>query len=566
MNLDAAITDPVRTIYGEVPAVLADGLERILQANHPSSTANSPWSQRDVVLITYADQVRDSGVSPLQALTDFLIDHQLDRLIRCVHLLPFCPYTSDDGFSVIDYLAVDPESGTWDDIHRLGETFDLMYDLVLNHVSQKHEWFQQYLQGNPEYADFFIDQDSTVDLADVVRPRSLPLLTEFDSAAGLKHIWTTFSADQVDLNYANPKVMLAVIETLVEYARRGARIIRLDAIAFLWKEVGTTCVHLPQTHAAVRLMRQILDRTAPGTLVLTETNVPHEENISYFGDGTDEAHMVYQFSLPPLLLDAIHSADTTILRDWLKTLEPPTETTTFFNFTASHDGIGVRPLEGIVPAQRVASLVDTVAKHGGRVSLRRNADGTDTPYELNITYLEAVADAKLVSPAEHARRFLATQAIMLSMQGMPAIYFHSLVGSPNDHRGVEQSGQNRRINRRKYERSELELALADPHSLQRRVFDGYQRLLQVRAQQPGFHPNAKQQVIDLPGDGLLGFIRTASSGEQLAVLANLSERPRKVDASVLPVELCYDELAQQRIWQKEGISMRPFQVRWLTAN
>lgn len=568
MTIDPTIAKLIQRIYGEIPDVLADGLQRIIIETDGGTTKDQTtlWSERDVVLITYADQVRDSAATPLQTLNSFLLEHQLDQLIRCVHLLPFCPYTSDDGFSVSDYLAVDPEAGSWDDIQELGRSFDLMYDLVLNHSSQQHQWFQGYLNGNADVADFYIDQDPAADLSAVVRPRSLPLLTKFNSAEGEKNIWTTFSADQVDLNYANPKVMLAMIETLVEYARRGARIIRLDAIAFLWKEVGTTCVHLPQTHAAVQLMRRVLDLAAPGTLVLTETNVPHRENISYFGDGTDEAHMVYQFSLPPLLLDAIHSGDTTILRDWLKTLEPPTEQTTFFNFTASHDGIGVRPLEGIVPEQRVKNLVDTVRRHGGRVSMKGNPDGSESPYELNITYMAAVADAASVSPAEHARRFLATQAIMLSMQGMPAIYFHSLVGSANDQQGVQESGQNRRINRHKYERTNLDAKLADPHSLQRRVFDGYRRLLQIRVEQPAFHPNASQRVIDLPGDGILGFVRTATTGEQVVVLANLSDNCRNLDTPALGTDLRYDTLAQERVWPADGIPLRPFQVRWITSD
>ncbi len=563
-NLDSTTAGLIQEIYGRVPEVLADGIAALEDHRIDRGEADSLWSQQDVVLITYADQIRAPDRSPLQAHREFLLDHRLDQLIRCVHLLPFCPYTSDDGFSVVDYLAVDPEAGTWDDIAELGNSFDLMFDLVLNHASQKHKWFQRYLSGDPDYADFFIDQDPSSDLSQVVRPRSLPLLTEFESPEGVKHVWTTFSADQVDLNYGNPRVMLAMLETLVEYARRGARIIRLDAIAFLWKEVGTNCIHLPQTHAAVRLMRRVLDRVAPGTLVLTETNVPHAENISYFGNGDDEAHMVYQFSLPPLLLDAIHHGETSILSKWLETLRPPTKQTTFFNFTASHDGIGVRPLEGIVPTERIEKLAEVVRSHGGRVSTRRKPDGSDSPYELNITYLEAVADATAVSPAEHARRFLATQAIMLSMQGVPAVYFHSLVGSPNDQAGVESSGQNRRINRHKYDRSELEEALSRPHSLQRRVFDGYQRLLEVRRAQAAFHPSATQTVMHLQCDGLLGFLRAAESGQRLAVIANLSNDPKWVDSSQVDEELRYDELALERLWKDDPIPMRPFQVRWLT--
>ena len=249
MKIDSTTTGLIQQIYGSVPDVLAEGLAAMEE--RVDDAGGELWSQRDVVLITYADQVRREGISPLQAQLDFLIDHALDDEIRCVHLLPFCPYTSDDGFSVVDYLQVDPDSGTWDDIANMGDSFDLMFDLVLNHCSQKHEWFQRYLSGDPEYADYFIDQDPEADLSQVVRPRSLPLLTEFDSADGVKHVWTTFSADQVDLNYANPRVMLAMLQTLVEYAKRGARIIRLDAIAFPVERAGHH-LHSPASDARCR--------------------------------------------------------------------------------------------------------------------------------------------------------------------------------------------------------------------------------------------------------------------------------------------------------------------------
>ncbi|TWU33407.1 alpha-amylase family glycosyl hydrolase [Novipirellula artificiosorum] len=562
------IKDLLRELYGHVPGELLSGIEALMQTtadSNPSETmsTNSLWSEQDVVLISYADQIRSDDACPLETLRSFLIENELDDQIRCVHLLPFFPYTSDDGFSVVDYLEVDQDSGNWDEIARIGESFDLMFDLVLNHCSQSHAWFRRYLNGDPDYESFFIDQDPSMDLSAVTRPRSLPLLTPFESSTGEKHIWTTFSADQVDLNYANPHVMLRMLETLVEYGRRGARIIRLDAIAYLWKIVGTSCIHLPQTHAAVRLMRAVLDQAVPGTLVLTETNVPHVENIRYFGSGDNEAHMVYQFSLPPLLLDAIHSGDTSALQQWLKTLSPPSSTTTFFNFTASHDGIGVRPLEGLVAPERVRALAEVVRNAGGRVNTRRNADGTDAPYELNITYLDAVADRRSVSPAEHSRRFLATQAIMLAMQGVPAVYFHSLVGTPNDEEGVRQSGQNRSINRHKYRRDELEGALADVDSLQRRVFDGYRRLLNVRKTLVAFHPNASQTVLELPVDGLLGFLRKSASGETVAVIANLSDQPKTIDASVIGYTAAFDVLAEETLRTLGEIALRPFQVRWI---
>ena len=563
--MDSQIAELVQSIYGGPETELLSGLQVLLDsASISEKTDDELWNETDVVLITYADQIRDDGISPLHAQRRFLIDYGLQGTLSCVHLLPFCPYTSDDGFSVVDYLAVDEASGDWVDIGELGRSFDLMFDLVLNHASQKNKWFQEYLSGNPSYANFFIDVDPNLDLSMVVRPRSLPLLTKFATSEGDKHIWTTFSDDQVDLNYANPKVMLQMIQVLVEYARRGARIIRLDAIAFLWKEIGTNCLHLPQTHAAVKLMRRVLDLVVPGTILLTETNVPHEENLSYFGEGTDEAHMVYQFSLPPLLMDAIHSGDTSILKAWLSELHPPSSKTTFFNFTASHDGIGVRPLEGLVPDERLEKLVNVVRERGGMVNTRRTAEGQDRAYELNLTYFSAVSGGEEESSEMRVRRFLATQALMLSMQGVPAVYFHSLVGSPNDYEGMRTSGQNRRINRYKYDREEIDIALSEKNGVQRRVFDGYRRLLEVRRNQKAFHPNATQEVLDLPTDGLIGLKRVSKTGSTLLAIINLSGVTKILPEGFFGGESFYDELSEERIYSGQSIEMRPYQVRWLS--
>ncbi|QDU90199.1 Sucrose phosphorylase [Pirellulimonas nuda] len=490
-----------------------------------AAAPGSRWTERDVVLITYADQLRSAGRSPLRTLGDWLRRERLAEQINTVHLLPFFPSSSDDGFSVVDYLRVDPESGDWGDVEALGDDFGLMFDLVLNHASQHSAWFQSYLRGEAGYERFFFEGDPAADLSQVVRPRSLPLLTPFDTAAGTKHVWTTFSADQVDLNYAEPAVLARMLAALLEYARRGARIIRLDAVAFLWKTPGTNCLHLPQTHEVVKLMRDVLDRLAPGALVLTETNVPHAENVSYFGgvgaEGVgDEAHMVYQFSLPPLLLEAFSAGDASAIRGWLANLAPPPPGCTFFNFTASHDGVGVRPLEGLVSDARLASLVDAMRARGGLVNTRRRPDGSDAPYELNISYVDALAPDD-ADRAHHLRRFLAAQAVMLALPGMPAVYFHNLVGTQNDYAGARATGQNRRINRRKFGWEELDGALAEG-SLQRAIYDGMRDLLSRRVECPALHPDAAIELLETGSDAVLAFRRTAAGGETLLCAVNFS--------------------------------------------
>ena len=518
------------------------------------------WTERDCVLITYGDQVRDEAGPPLSALRRFLEDHQLDRSLSTVHLLPFFPYSSDDGFSVIDYDVVDTDLGDWSDVSALGESFDLMFDLVLNHCSSRHVWFRKFLEGDARCSTYFITPVDESGLSGVTRPRSTPLLTEYSTANGPQNVWTTFSADQVDLNFANPDVLLEMLAVLLRYVRDGARIVRLDAIAYLWKTPDTSCVHLPETHEVVKLMRTLLDAVAPRTILLTETNVPHAENVSYFGDG-DEAQMVYQFSLAPLLLDAFLTGDASAFRNWLSQLEPPPAGATYFNFTASHDGIGVRPLEGLVSAERLAALVDATRSRGGRVNTRRNPDGSDSPYELNITYFSALRQPD-DSDERHVRRFLASQAVMLGLAGIPGIYFHSLVGTPNDGDGVARTGQARSINRRKFHRSELDDVLAG-ETPQRQLFTGYRRLLQARIVQPAFHPDSAQTVVDVGTDAVIAFLRSDGGlGQQILVTANVTASEVTIDLDAIGTRGAMQDLLSDRTVSGNSLTLEPCQAAW----
>jgi glucosylglycerate phosphorylase len=529
-ELRKRIRSRLAVLYPDDADAVLQRLERRCDRMQRRPPADQLWTERDVVLITYADQIRDEGRTPLQALRSVLLDHHLEEGLNAVHLLPFSPYSSDDGFSVIDYREVDPASGTWNDVAALGENFDLMYDLVLNHCSQQHQWFQGFLACQSPYDRYFHVVDPATDLSRVTRPRSTPLLTPCETASGVKYVWTTFSADQVDLNYANPDVFVEMMDVFLDYVARGARIVRLDAIAYLWKKIGTTCIHLPETHLVVKVMRELLEAVAPGVLLLTETNVPFEENISYFGDG-DEAQMVYQFSLPPLLLEAMLSGDAGPLGNWLRDSQDLPPHTTVLNFTASHDGVGVRPLEGLISRERLDWLVTAVRERGGHVSTRRRPDGSDAPYELNITYFSALAPENRDDVDLHVRRFLTSQGCMLALKGMPAVYVHSLLGTPNWEEGVAETGRPRTINRRKFARGDLEAILADPDSAERKVFDGYRRLLKVRRRQRAFHPDAPQELVESDNPAVAAFIRGNSEfGPRVMVAANFSDAPVSIQA------------------------------------
>ena len=563
--------------------------------NGPKSPETGPeWTEKDTLLITYADMIqpasfdtdagtdspRRSDSSPLQLLHRFL-STRLSRRISTVHLLPFFPSSSDDGFSVIDYRMMDRHVGTWEQLTGLSRDFRLMGDLVMNHVSQQSEWFQGYLRGEPVYQNYFVDINPSTNLSSVVRPRSHPLLTPFETVTGKKWLWTTFSEDQLDVNYAEPDVLFEYLEVLLFYLSAGISMVRLDAVAFIWKEPGTACLHHKKTHEIVKLIRTVTDQLAPETTLITETNVPHEENISYFGDG-DEAHMVYQFSLSPLLLHALQTGGSAYLQDWLEEVSALPDYALFLNFTASHDGIGVRPVEGLLSGEDVQRMIERVEANGGYVSSRRREDGSLSPYELNITYFDALGDGGdgtmgdgdvgycdlsdggdgtmgdgdvgdrdmggngvgcSSDPAggdrfgkngcgeygadgepDHARthrapssdslsaldqqilKFVCSQAIVLSLKGVPALYFQSLVAGKNDQEGVKRTGRYRSVNRKRWTSEELDRILSERQGAPRRVFDALYGLMGLRREIPAFHPKGKQIVVNL-GDTFLSFIR-----------------------------------------------------------
>jgi len=558
---------PCAQAIGEQIRSQIDALDQESPALNSADETTPLWTEKDVVLITYADQLHQTGQSPLDTLGQFLLEEQWGRLLKTVHLLPFYPSSSDDGFSVIDYMAVDPRVGDWSSVQKLGQHFGLMFDLVLNHISQQSAWFQKYLQGESPFDRFFLEMDPATDLSAVVRPRSSPLLTPFDTHRGKRHVWTTFSADQIDLNFAEPEVLVRMVEVLLEYVRRGARIIRLDAVAFLWKEIGTCSLHLPKTHEVVKLFHDLLAAVAPHVLLLTETNVPHEENVRYFGQG-EEAQMVYQFSLPPLLLEAFMSGDASLLTNWLSDLADPPAGTTYFNFTASHDGIGVRPLEGLVSEDRLKRLIAGVERRGGLVSRRRQPDGSETPYEMNISYVDALAPEPTDAPTTlHAQRFLATQAVMLGLRGMPAIYFHSLVGTQNDSESAARSGQPRRINRRKFSREELGHAISAPDSLQQKIYTGYRHLVSQRIGQAAFHPDAPQKVIHTNNRALLLFERTSLDGsERVLVGVNVSDSLQSVqlrDKVDRWNDYRHDLIQDVPLKESDRLVLEPGQAVWL---
>lgn len=512
------------------------------------------WDQDDVFLITYGDQFYEDGETKLTTFNKMYQQFFSDTF-PIVHFLPFFPYSSDDGFSVIDYEQVNPEIGDWADVQVMNRNARLMFDFVCNHMSAKSNWFQGYLNNRTSYKDFFIESDPSIDLSMVTRPRTSPLLSEFVDLDGkIRNIWTTFSDDQVDLNFANPKVLLRMIDVLLFYVDQGADFIRLDAVGFLWKKAGTSSIHLPETHKIIQLFRSIVEEVAPGTILITETNVPHQDNISYFGDGTNEAQMVYQFPLPPLVLHAIRTGNTSYLQKWANEIYLPTEEVSFFNFLASHDGIGLNPIRGIIDEAEILDLVASIEKEGALVNYKQNPDGSFSPYEINTTYIDALSNQ---SDEDELRlkRFMVAHSILLTIIGIPAVYVQSILGGRNYYEGVEKTGANRTINRQKYKASEICDSLLKSGSFRNQVYRELQKLIQLRRSEEAFHPNCAMRVLET-NHATFGIVRD----EKVYVLHNMSDQAQTIslDAGTYINLLTKNEC----VIQKEVI-LEPYQFVWL---
>jgi len=530
-----------------------------------------PLDETSAIMISYGDGFRGPDGVPLSYLLRFL-DDEAEGVVSGVHILPFAPYSSDDGFSVIDYREVNPALGGWDDIQAIGEEFVLVADLVLNHCSVQGPWFKGFLANEAPYKDYFVTVPEGTDVSSVVRPRTHPLLTPFETAAGKRWVWTTFSADQADLDYANPDVMLEMLDVFLGYVAHGARVIREDAIAYMWKELGTPCLHHPKTHAMVQLMRAVVDVVCPWVIIITETNVPHPENISYFGDGTNEAHMIYNFSLPPLTLDAFMREDSNHLQKWAASLDVGAPMTSFFNFTASHDGVGLLPAHGILSDDEIAAMAAKVEERGGKISYKATAAGK-IPYEMNVNYMDAITEPSLPDD-QRARMFLASQSILLALAGVPGIYYHSLVGSENWQAGVKETGQNRTINREKLDFDKLSEELSTDGSRRNLVFEGYKILLRARSISPAFHPSAGQKIVATPKEFFCILRIDRDEEERVLCLVNIGSETASVSFAYDEIDLAdekgfHDLISGDYVYpsmddgNRISLELQPYEVLWL---
>ncbi len=573
-NLQNKLNQQLVSIYQDIDLAvgfdqLSDqliSLMRLDQTCYTPVVAQNKWSEEDIILITYADSLLEEDKKPLVTLQHF-INKYLGKTVNSVHVLPFFPYSSDDGFSVIDYSSVNESFGDWSDIQVIAKDRRLMADLVINHCSSRSAWFENFIRGEGIGHDYFYTASPDDDLSQVVRPRTSELLRETETGKGLQHVWCTFSHDQVDFDFRNPAVLEAFVSIIRLYLDMGVKIFRLDAVAFLWKTIGSECINLPETHNVIRLLRTLIEHAQPDAIIITETNIPNIQNLTYFGNA-NEAHAIYNFSLPPLLVNTLVTGDCLHLKRWMMSMPPAQNGTCYFNFIASHDGIGLRPAEGLLSDQELNTLAVTMESFGGKTSWRTTDNGQQKPYEINIALFDALQGTVEGEDKLGLERFICAHAIMLGMEGIPGIYIHSLLGTRNDYEKVENTQHNRAINRHRWDYETLQENLSDSANPHKVVLSTLKNLINIRIRQKAFHPNATQFTLHLR-EQLFGFWRQSQDRRQsIFCISNISKDTAELSLSelnMISTENWYELISGEQISTLQlTINLQPYQTLWIS--
>jgi sucrose phosphorylase len=573
-KLKSKLNQQLDTIYKDVALEqsfddIAQGLLNTMRLSSEVAVVkpySNQWSEEDIILITYGDSIIKADESPLKTLKHFL-DCTIENTINSVHILPFFPYSSDDGFAVIDYSSVNESLGTWQDIECISKDYQLMSDLVINHCSSRSAWFDNFVKGEGQGSDYFFTALPDDNLSDVVRPRTSPLLKEVETGNGKKFVWCTFSHDQVDFDFRNPEVLKAFTSIIRQYLDMGVKIFRLDAIAFLWKIVGSDSINLPQTHEVVRLLRTLIESAEPQAIIITETNIPNTQNLTYFGNA-NEAHGIYNFSLPPLLLNTLLTGNCLYLKRWLMSMPPSQDGTLYFNFIASHDGIGLRPAEGLLSEDELDNLVHTVESFGGKISWRTSDTGEQKAYEMNISLYDAMQGTVNGKDEWNFERFICAHAIMFALEGIPGIYIHSLLGTQNDYQKLANTHHNRSINRHRWQEEALEEALADKDLHHEKVLSTLKSLLNTRIRQSAFHPNATQFTLHL-GLQLFGFWRQSQDRKQsIFCVSNISDQEIALplnELNLIITDSWFELMSKNEITElTQELLLTPYQTVWIS--
>ena len=519
-------------------------------------------SQNTILVISYGDSITDVGKKSLKVFRSFF-NKYLRNYFNSVHFLPFYPSSSDSGFAVKDHYKIDSRLGSWSDINKFSKTTNIMADLVINHASSRGLWFANFLKNKSPGKNYFFTVNKKFNVSKVIRPREHRLLKKIKLFNKNQYLWRTFSPDQIDLNFKNPKVLMRFLKIIINSLKHGVSIFRLDAIAYLWKENGTKCINHNNTHNIIKFIRFFSEQLNTKSLIITETNLPEKENLSYFGN-QDEANWIYNFSLPPLIVYSFLFEDSLKITQWSKKLKKTKKNNNYLNFIASHDGIGMRPIEGLINNIQLKKLFSRLKKNGGEFSYRRIQGKSKKVYEANITLCNAFEKTDFDKKGKYfLERFISAHAIMFAFEGIPAVYFNSIFGTANDNSKYIISGNKRDLNRYRWKKVRLEKLLNNKSSKQTIYYKNMVYLLNVRKKQKAFHPDASQITLKL-GSKIFAIKRLSIDKKQSIIcLTNVTSRKQFINLNINKNKF-KNLLMDKLIFVNKKLELKPFQTVWIS--
>jgi amylosucrase len=526
--------------------------------------------------------------------------------VNLVHIMPVlkCPKgASDGGYAVSDFRDVDERAGTLEDIASLAESMRrrnmlLTLDVVVNHTSDEHEWAQRARQGEQKYRDYYYIFDDRVvpdmfeETMPEVFPENAPGNFTFDETMN-KWVMTVFNTYQWDLNYSNPAVFIEMLDIILFWANQGADIVRLDAVAFLWKKIGTTCQNEREAHLILQLMKDCCQVTAPGVLFIAEAIVAPVELTKYFGEDAviaKECEIAYNATFMALLWDTVATKNAKLLNHGIHSLPDKLERATWLNYVRCHDdiGLGFDDVDiiraGYQPLQHRRFLLDYFTGEyddspaRGRPFARNEKTG-DARISGSLASLAGL-EAALESGDENAIQqsidtILLLHAMIMSFGGIPLLYYGDEIGTLNDGQYLDdrdKAQDNRWMHRPTIDWQKV--ALRSQHgSVQQRIFDGLKKMIAVRKSTPAFADYNNRELLQTDNPHLFSFLRSNPfiANDIVMVVANFDTAPQSLNLAELPSRARFEFGSIQDLYSgaspsrfKDQLVVPPLQFYWLT--
>ncbi len=524
------------------------------------------------------------------------VRQKLDYIEECgvnyLHLMPLLESPegrSDGGYAVSDYRKVKSELGTMEDLNKLCEechtrNISICLDFVMNHTSEDHEWAMKAKAGEKEYQDryYFYDNYDIPSWFEETVPQVFPVTApgnfSFNEETG-KYVMTTFYPYQWDLNYSNPVVLNQMIYNMLFLANCGVDVIRIDAVPYIWKQVGTNCRNLPQVHNIVRIMRIVCEIVCPGVVLLGEVVMEPDKVIPYFGSTEKpECHMLYNVTTMATTWHTVATKDISLLRKQMDVVTSLPNQYVFLNYLRCHDDIGwgldYQYLERLgmreVPHKKFLNdyLTGNYPRSFARGELYnsdpRLGDARLCGTTASLCGVEkARCENDKVALDMAIQYHLTLHGYMLTQSGIPVIYSGDEMAQENDysyHEDDMKKADSRYLHRGDFS-WELEKKRMDNESIQGRVFNGIKQLTNIRKKYDVFNFDAEVRTLDMQDKSILGIVRIREY-EELVALFNFSDQMKKIWLDELECWKCVD-LITKNVVDDRLICLKPFSMKWL---